>query len=127
MVSVIYVTKMEAEDHMKEESHRRKQKKWQEKKENKANLRFNMEAKDIQKTQIKEKFQKCFKSDTNHTQRQCKSFDQMGQRLDEHIKYIRLHESRREKTGLQGFRSGLTQTRLYTHRRMLDAGNLKYK
>ena len=30
-------------------------------------------------------------------------------------------ESRSEKTGLRGFRPGLTQTRLYSHRRWLEA------
>ena len=30
-------------------------------------------------------------------------------------------EPRSGKTGLQGFRTGLTQTRLYTHRRWLEA------
>ena len=29
-----------------------------------------------------------------------------------------------EKTGLRGFRPGLTQTGLYSHRRWLEAGNL---
>ena len=32
-----------------------------------------------------------------------------------------LFEPRCEKTGLQGFRPGLTQTGLYSHRRWLEA------
>ena len=32
-----------------------------------------------------------------------------------------IFEPRREKTGLRGFRPGLTQTRLYSHRRWLEA------
>ena len=35
----------------------------------------------------------------------------------EHNKF----EPRREKTGLRGFRPGLTQTELYSHRSMLEA------
>ena len=32
-----------------------------------------------------------------------------------------------EKTGLWGFRPGLTQTRLYSHRRWLEAGNFVFR
>ena len=36
-------------------------------------------------------------------------------------------EPRREKTGLRGFRPGLTQTHLYSHRSRLEAWNFGYK
>ena len=39
----------------------------------------------------------------------------------------KLNEQRREKTGLRGFRQGLTQTDLYSHRSGLEAGNFGYK
>ena len=37
------------------------------------------------------------------------------------IYYIAVNEPRCEKTGLWGFRPGPTQTRLYSHRRWLEA------
>ena len=38
-----------------------------------------------------------------------------------------LYEPRCEKTGLRGFRPGLTQTRLYSFRRLLDAFNFGFR
>ena len=38
-----------------------------------------------------------------------------------------INEPRREKTGLRGFRPGLTQTELYSHRRRLDVRNFEFK
>ena len=38
-----------------------------------------------------------------------------------------LYEPCREKTGLQGFRPGLTQTELCKHRRWLEAGNSRFR
>ena len=38
-----------------------------------------------------------------------------------------LYEPRYEKTGLRGFRPGLTQTRLRSHRRWLEAGNFVFR
>ena len=38
-----------------------------------------------------------------------------------------IYEPRCEKTGLQGFRPGSTQTRLYSYRRWLEAGNFVSK
>ena len=37
------------------------------------------------------------------------------------------HEARREKTGLRGIRPGPTQTRLYSHRRCLEALNIGFR
>ena len=37
------------------------------------------------------------------------------------------HEPRCEKTGLRGFRTGPTQTRLYSHTRWLEAGNFGFR
>ena len=39
----------------------------------------------------------------------------------------RLYEPRSEKTGLRGFRPGLTQTGLCNHRRWLEAGNFGFR
>ena len=44
--------------------------------------------------------------------------------IKRHIKYfiiVLTYEPRYEKTGLRGFRQGLTQTGLYRHRRLLEA------
>ena len=38
-----------------------------------------------------------------------------------------LSEPSCEKTGLRGFRPGPTQTRLYSHRRWLEAGNFVFR
>ena len=38
-----------------------------------------------------------------------------------------IYEPRYEKTGLQGFRPSPTQTRLYSHRRWLEAGNFRIR
>ena len=38
-----------------------------------------------------------------------------------------LNEPRCEKTGLRGFRPGLTQTRLYNHTRWLEAGHFVFR
>ena len=40
---------------------------------------------------------------------------------------VRTYEPRREKTGLQGFRPGLTRTGLYSYRRWLEAGNFGFR
>ena len=40
--------------------------------------------------------------------------------------YLKI-EPRREKTGPQGFRPGLTQTELYKHRRRLESGNFGFR
>ena len=37
------------------------------------------------------------------------------------------NEPRSEKTGLRGFRPGLTQTGLYSHRRWLEARNFGFR
>ena len=37
-----------------------------------------------------------------------------------------LYEPRHEKTGLRGFRPGLTQTDLYSHRSRIEAGNFGF-
>ena len=39
----------------------------------------------------------------------------------QHVSEFCINEPRCEKTGLRGFRPGPTQTRLYSHRRWLDA------
>ena len=41
--------------------------------------------------------------------------------------HLIINEPRREKTGLRGFRPGLTQTNLYSHRSRLDACNFGFK
>ena len=38
-----------------------------------------------------------------------------------------IFEPRSEKTGLRGFRPGLTQTGLYSHRRWLEACNFRFR
>ena len=38
-----------------------------------------------------------------------------------------IYEPRCEKTGLRGFRPGPTQTRLYSHRRWLEARNFGFR
>ena len=46
---------------------------------------------------------------------------------EQHIELSIRNEPRCEKTGLRGFRPGPTQTRLYSHRRWLEAGNFEFR
>ena len=45
----------------------------------------------------------------------------MPEPMDHHQGSLALFEPRSEKTGLRSFRPGPTQTRLYSHRRWLEA------
>ena len=40
---------------------------------------------------------------------------------------LQQYEPHRKKTGLRGFRRGLTQTGLYSYRRWLEAGNFGFR
>ena len=43
------------------------------------------------------------------------------------MSFLAIKEPRREKTGLRGFRPGLAQTQLYSHRRRLGVRNFGFK
>ena len=47
--------------------------------------------------------------------------------IKEFVHMLKPYEPRSEKTGLWGFRPGPTQTRLYSHRRLLEACNFGFR